>query len=72
VKAKPELATVEPFRKVLSGDREAIGKLAMSDLEKILVVTLTRMSTYEFTIQVKQWLTTAKHPRWHRPYTDLT
>src|SRR5208337_916697 len=72
VKAKPELATVEPFRTVLSGDREAIGKLTMPDLEKIAVATLTGMSTDEFTIQVKQWLGTAKHPRWHRPYTELT
>jgi phosphoglycolate phosphatase-like HAD superfamily hydrolase len=72
VKAKPELATVEPFRTVLSGDREAIGKLTMPDLEKIAVATLTGMPTDEFTIQVKQWLATAKHPRWHRPYTELT
>src|SRR4051812_35308208 len=34
-KAKPGLAHVEPFRTVLSGDREAIGKLTMPDLEKI-------------------------------------
>src|SRR5438477_10099230 len=36
VKEKPELKNVEPFKTVLSGDREAIGKLTMPDLEKIL------------------------------------
>ena len=36
VKAKPELANVEPFKTVLSGDREAIAKLSLHDLEKIL------------------------------------
>jgi hypothetical protein len=32
VKAKPELANVEPFKTVLSGDREAIAKLSTDDL----------------------------------------
>ena len=35
VKAKPELADVEPFKTVLSGDREAIAKLPKDDLMKI-------------------------------------
>ena len=40
-KAKPELANDEPFRTVLSGDREAIAKLSMDDLIKIVAATLT-------------------------------
>ena len=44
VKAKPELANVEPFKTVLSGDREAMAKLSTQDLEKILVATLTGMT----------------------------
>src|SRR5467141_3196068 len=44
VKEKPELRKVEPFKTVLSGDREAIAKLPMAQLEKILAATLTRMS----------------------------
>ena len=43
VKAKPELASVEPFKTVMSGNREAIAKLSKQDLEKILVATLTGM-----------------------------
>jgi phosphoglycolate phosphatase-like HAD superfamily hydrolase len=72
VKAKPELAKVEPFKTVLSGNREAIAKLSMHDLEKILVATLTGMSVDEFAAEAKQWLETAKDPRWKRPYTELT
>jgi hypothetical protein len=41
--AKPELKTVEPFKTVLSGNREAMAKLSMQDLEKILAATLTGM-----------------------------
>jgi hypothetical protein len=72
VKAKPELAKVEPFKTVLSGDREAMAKLTMADLEKILAATLTGMTVDDFRAQASAWLETAKHPRWNRPYTDLT
>jgi hypothetical protein len=36
VKKHPELAKVEPFKTVLSGDRAAMAKLSMADLEKRL------------------------------------
>src|SRR5438094_144371 len=48
VKEKPELKDVEPFKTVISGDREAIGKLTMPDLEKILMATLTGMPPEQF------------------------
>ena len=60
---KPELKNVEPFKTVLSGDRAAMAKLTMSDLEKILVATLTGITTDEYQAEVKQWLATAKDPR---------
>jgi phosphoglycolate phosphatase-like HAD superfamily hydrolase len=72
VKAKPELAHVEPFKTVLSGNREAMAKLSTDDLVKILAATLTGMSVDEFRAETKKWLDTAKDPRWKRPYTELT
>jgi phosphoglycolate phosphatase-like HAD superfamily hydrolase len=69
---KPELKKVEPFKTVLSGDREAIAKLSMHDLETILAATLTGMPVEEFEADAKNWLETAKHPRWKRLYTELT
>jgi len=72
VAAKPELKDVEPFKTVLSGDREAIAKLTLPDLIKIAAATLTGMSTEQFQAEVKKWLAEAKDPRWHRPYTELT
>jgi phosphoglycolate phosphatase-like HAD superfamily hydrolase len=72
VKAKPELANVEPFKTVMSGDREAIAKLSMADLEKLAVATLTGMSVDDFSAEAKKWTAAAKDPRWKRPYTDLT
>ncbi len=41
IKAKPELKDVEPFKTVLSGNREAMAKLSMKDLEKMLAATLS-------------------------------
>src|SRR6266508_1732190 len=69
-KAKPELKNIEPFKTVLSGDREAIAKLSMKDLEKVLAATLSGMTVDEFSAEVKKWLATARHPRWKRPYTE--
>jgi phosphoglycolate phosphatase-like HAD superfamily hydrolase len=71
VAKKPELRNAEPFKTVLSGNREAIAKLSMRDLEKILAATLTGMSVEEFNAEARKWLETAKHPRWSRPYTEL-
>jgi phosphoserine phosphatase len=72
VKAKPELANVEPFETVMSGDREAIARLSMEDLEKILAATLTGMTVEEFRGEAIKWLDSARDPRWKRPYTELT
>jgi phosphoglycolate phosphatase-like HAD superfamily hydrolase len=72
VKGRPELATVEPFKTVLAGNREATAELPMSDLYKILAATLSGMSVEAFQTEVKAWLATARDPRWKRPYTELT
>jgi phosphoglycolate phosphatase-like HAD superfamily hydrolase len=72
VKVKPELANVEPFKIVLSGDRDAIAKLSTDDFLKILAATMTGMSVDVFKAEAKKWLETARDPRWKRHYTELT
>jgi hypothetical protein len=72
VKTKPELENEEPFKTVLSGDREAIGKLSMDDLLKIVGATLTGMDVDTFRDEVTAWIAAARDPRWKRPFTDLT
>ena len=67
----PKLKDVEPFKTVLSGDRAAIAKLSMPDLEKILAVTHSGMTVEVFQQIVQDWITRAKHPRFQRPYTEL-
>jgi hypothetical protein len=72
VKAKPELANAEPFKTVLTGNREAIAKLPQEDLMKVLGSAFSGMSVDDFHSQVEGWLAKARHPRWTRPYTELT
>ena len=73
VKAKPELANVEPFKTVLSGDRGGDGEVHNAAISiMILAATLTGMTVDEFNGEVKKWLATAKHPRFKQLYTELT
>ena len=72
VKARPELAEVEPFRTVLSGDPAAIAKLPADELAKVLAAALSGMSIDRFEAEVQAWLENARDPRWKRPYTQLT
>jgi phosphoglycolate phosphatase-like HAD superfamily hydrolase len=68
---KPELANVEPFKTVLTGNLAAIAKLSMPDLEKVIAATLTGMSVDEFQEQATSWLDTARDPRWRKRPTEL-
>jgi phosphoserine phosphatase len=75
VKAKPELARVAPYSTVLEllqGDRAAMEKLTMDDLMQLLAATSTGMAVETFNAEAKKWITEAKHPRWKKPYTELT
>jgi hypothetical protein len=45
---KPELNNVEPFKIVVSGNREDMAKLSMHDLEEIPTATLSGISVEEF------------------------
>jgi phosphoglycolate phosphatase-like HAD superfamily hydrolase len=72
VAKKPELRNKEPFKTVLSGNREAIARLSMQDLYKILAATMSGMTVEEFNAEARKWLEAARHPRWNRLYTELT
>jgi phosphoserine phosphatase len=75
VKARPELKDKPPFNTVLEllkGDRAAMEKLDMKDLEVIAMATLTGMSVDQFKQEVKKWIGAAKDARWKRSYTELT
>ncbi|WP_254965815.1 MULTISPECIES: HAD family phosphatase [unclassified Cyanobium] len=42
------------------------------ELERLAATALSGMPLETFRSDVRQWLATARHPRWQRPYTELT
>ena len=67
----PEWKTTEPFKTVLSGDKAAMAKLTLRDLEEIVFATHAGMSVEAFAAIAEQWTSKARNPRWDRLYIDL-
>jgi phosphoglycolate phosphatase-like HAD superfamily hydrolase len=67
----PEWKTLEPFKSVLENDRAALAALGEKGLLEIIAATHAGLTTAEFAQAVTDWITTARHPRFHRLYTDL-
>lgn len=67
----PEWKTKQPFKAVLENDMEALVATGMKGLLQIGMASHAGMITTEFEQIVKDWLSTARHPRFKRPYTDL-
>lgn len=68
----PEWKTTQPFKAVLDGDMKALAGAGEKGLMQIVGVAHSGMTTDEFSKSVVDWLATARHPRFKRPYTELT
>jgi len=66
----PEWKDVEPYKSVLAGDMRGLAAAGEKGLLEIIAATHTGMTTEEFNQIVKDWLKTARHPKFHRPYTQ--
>ena len=66
----PEWKDKEPFASLLKGDVQAHSPAANTAMLEIVMSTHAGMTTAEFEQIVKDWLATAKHPRFKRPYTE--
>jgi hypothetical protein len=67
----PEWATKEPFASLLKGDMARVLASGSKGLAEITAVTHAGMTTDEFAPIVDQWITTAKHPKTGRLYTEM-
>ncbi|MCB4767403.1 haloacid dehalogenase-like hydrolase [Ancylobacter sp. Lp-2] len=70
-KANPALAGQEPYKSALSGDPKALAALGEKGLLQIVALTHSGITVTEFNALVRDWLKTARHPRFDRPYTEL-
>jgi phosphoglycolate phosphatase-like HAD superfamily hydrolase len=67
----PEWKTKEPFASLLKGDMK--GVLAAGDKGAVMMLAATHsgMTTDEFAKIVRDWITTARHPKTGRPYIEM-
>jgi len=67
----PEWRDQQPFRAVLENDMKAAAASGMDGLMELAKATHAGMTTEEFEGMVKDWIATARHPRFERLFTDL-
>ena len=67
----PEWQQQQPFKAAIEGDRQALAAAGTDGLLKIVGATHTNMTTQAFSSEVKQWVQTARHPRFNQPYTRM-
>ncbi|MDH5426789.1 MAG: haloacid dehalogenase-like hydrolase [Nitrospirota bacterium] len=67
----PEWKDQMPFKAVLEHDLAALAASGEKGLLQLVMASHAGMTTVEFEKIVKDWLATAQHPRFKRPYTDL-
>ena len=71
-KQHPEWAGKEPYKSVLADDLQQFGETGQKGLLEVIATTHSGMTVDEFSEIVRGWMHTARHPRFHRPYDQLT
>jgi hypothetical protein len=67
----PEWKDKQPFKAALEGDMKTLAESGESGLMGLMMVTHAGMTSNEFGKIVTDWIATARHPRFKRPYTEL-
>lgn len=67
----PEWKTTQPFQGVLENNMKAVSATGERGLMQLIAATHAGMTVDEFQNIVNMWLSTAQHPRFKRPYTQL-
>jgi len=67
----PEWKEQEPFKSALADDIPGIVATGNKGLLEIMAATHTGMITEQFSRTVLEWIATAQHPRFKRPYVEL-
>jgi hypothetical protein len=66
----PEWKDKEPFASLLKGDVKAAMAGGERSIGEIMMATHAGMTTAEFEQIVREWVATAKHPKFKRAYTE--
>lgn len=68
----PEWKQQQPFRAFLAGDRKGLAEQGEKALLTLVGAAHSGITTEAYAKSVAEWLTTARHPRFNRPYNELT
>lgn len=69
--AHPDWNSREPIATLLHGDRAALAGLGDKGFTEAMAAAGVGMTGDAFAREVRDWLATARHPRFGRPYTEL-
>jgi len=69
---RPELRQQKPYQAILGGDPQSLARLSLGEIAKVVVEAHAGLTPEEFTAAVRQFLASAKHPRFGVPYGALT
>jgi phosphoserine phosphatase len=69
-KDRPEWKREQPFQAVLENDMQGVMASGKEGLLKLFAATHAGMTTEEFEEIVRDWIATARHPHFDRPYTE--
>ncbi|MFQ3458359.1 HAD family hydrolase [Bradyrhizobium sp. UFLA01-814] len=67
----PDWKTRQPFKALLEKDTKALAASGEKGLLQIVAATHAGITTDAFAQSVREWLATARHPRFNRPYDSL-
>ncbi|MVT66411.1 haloacid dehalogenase-like hydrolase [Bradyrhizobium pachyrhizi] len=67
----PEWRRKQPFQAVLDNDLASLAKAGEKGLVELIMATHAGMTTAEFEKIASDWIASARHPKFNRPYTDL-
>ena len=67
----PEWKSTQPFKALLERDTKSLAATGEKGLLTIMAATHAGLSTEEFSKAVLDWVTSARHPRFGQPYTEL-
>jgi hypothetical protein len=67
----PEWKEKQPFKAIIEDDMKSVMATGERGLLEVMMVSHAGMTADEFEVIVKDWIATAKHPRFKRPYTEL-
>jgi hypothetical protein len=68
---RPEWKNKQPFKAVLEGDFKTLAAQGEKGAFQLVMATHTGISADEFTRIAGDWIGSARHPKFKRPYTEM-